>query len=241
MTQSTLPSLEEKSAYVKSLFDQIAGGYDNVNDWMTGGLHRLWKDRMLRILGAAPGQDALDLATGTGDLAFRLHAIVTAGGAAGTVTGLDFSPGMLDVARTRSGGTGVTWLEGDMMALPFADASFDIGTVGFGLRNVTDVDVALRDVFRVMKPGGAFGSLETGRPRLALMRGVIAVHHKVVPLLGKVFVGDDKPYRYLNDSFDAFMDQDTLAERFRAAGFVDVQVADIQGGSLAIVTGRKPL
>ena len=241
MTQSTLPSLEEKSAYVKSLFDQIAGGYDNVNDWMTGGLHRLWKDRMLRILGAAPGQAALDLATGTGDLAFRLHAIVTAGGAAGTVTGLDFSPGMLDVARTRSGGTGVTWLEGDMMALPFADASFDIGTVGFGLRNVTDVDVALRDVFRVMKPGGAFGSLETGRPRLALMRGVIAVHHKVVPLLGKVFVGDDKPYRYLNDSFDAFMDQDTLAERFRAAGFVDVQVADIQGGSLAIVTGRKPL
>jgi demethylmenaquinone methyltransferase/2-methoxy-6-polyprenyl-1,4-benzoquinol methylase len=241
MTQSTLPSLEEKSAYVKSLFDQIAGGYDNVNDWMTGGLHRLWKDRMLRILGAAPGQDALDLATGTGDLAFRLHAIVTAGGAAGTVTGLDFSPGMLDVARTRSGGTGVTWLEGDMMALPFADASFDIGTVGFGLRNVTDVDVALRDVFRVMRPGGAFGSLETGRPRLALMRGVIAVHHKVVPLLGKVFVGDDKPYRYLNDSFDAFMDQDTLAERFRAAGFVDVQVADIQGGSLAIVTGRKPL
>lgn len=240
MTRSALPPTEEKAAYVKDLFDQIAGGYDQVNDWMTGGLHRLWKDRLLRIVRAAPGQAALDLATGTGDLAIRLHAVVTAGGAAGTVTGLDFSPGMLNVARQRPDGAGVTWVEGDMMALPFADASFDVGTVGFGLRNVTDVDVALRDIFRVMKPGGRFGSLETGRPRLALMRGVIAMHHKVVPLLGKVFVGDDKPYRYLNDSFDAFMEQDRLAERFRAAGFEDVTVSDIQGGSLAIVAGRKP-
>lgn len=239
MTQTMLPKPEEKAAYVKDLFDQIAGGYDKVNDWMTGGMHRLWKDRLLRILKVAPGQAALDLATGTGDLAIRLHTAVTAGGAAGTVTGLDFSPGMLGVARARVNGAGVTWQEGDMLNLPFADAAFDAATVGFGLRNVTDVDQALREVHRVLKPGGRFGSLETGRPRFALMRGVLAVHHKVVPLLGKVFVGDDKPYRYLNDSFDAFLEQDRLAERFRAAGFEDVRVADIQGGTLAIVSGRK--
>lgn len=237
MPGTYLPQPEEKAVYVKDLFDHISGGYDRVNDWMTGGLHHLWKARLIRTLAVAPGEAALDLATGTGDLAIRLHKTV---GPGGRVVGLDFSPGMLAVAKRRVAGAGVEWTEGDMLNLAFNDATFDAATVGFGLRNVADLDRAIAEVFRVLRPGGRFGSLETGHPRGALMRGVMSIHHRVVPLLGKVLAGDDKPYRYFNDSIDAFDHQDRLAERFRAAGFVDVRVQDIQGGSIAIVSGTKP-
>lgn len=236
MARSVLPAPAEKAAYVQGMFDRIAIGYDRVNDLMTGGLHRLWKRRLLARVAAAPGDAALDLATGTGDLAIGLVCRV---GAAGRVVGLDFSAGMLAIARERPEGQAVEWCEGDMLALPFQDATFDVVTVGFGLRNVADLDRALAEIARVLRPGGRFGSLEVARPRTAAMRAAVAAHCAVVPVLGRVFVGDGDPYRYLHASARAFADQDTLAERCRAAGLHDVAVCDLSGGALAIVTGRK--
>ncbi len=236
MSHSVLPAPAEKAAYVRGMFDRIAFGYDRVNDLMTGGLHRLWKRQLLARVAPGPGEVALDLATGTGDLAIGLARRV---GPAGRVVGLDFSAGMLAIARERPEGAGVDWREGDMLALPFPDASFDVVTVGFGLRNVTDLDLALREIARVLKPGGRFGSLEMARPRTGVMRAAVAAHSAVLPVIGRMFAGSGDPYRYLHASARAFTDQDALAERCRAAGLLEVAVRDVSGGALAIVTGRK--
>ena len=236
MTRSVLPAPEEKAVYVKGMFDSIAFGYDRVNDLMTGGLHRLWKRKLIGLVAPAPGEAALDLATGTGDLAMGLLGRV---GPSGSVIGLDFSPGMLAIARERHAGAAVEWREGDMLALPFADAAFDVVTVGFGLRNVTDLDRALAEIARVLKPGGRFGSLEMARPRTGVMRAAVAAHSAVLPVFGRLLAGSGDPYRYLHASARAFTDQDALAERCRAAGLADVVVRDVSGGALAIVTGRR--
>lgn len=234
MAEFTLPTPEEKPAYVQGMFDQIAHGYDKANDWMTGGMHRAWKRRLIKRVAPAPGDRALDLATGTGDIARLLADAV---GPTGSVTGLDFSAGMLEHAKAM-GGT-VTWLQGDMMALPFADASMDVVTVGFGLRNVGDVDVAIAEIVRVLAPGGRFGSLEMAHPWLWLRPGVWLFNTLAVPVIGRLASGDAAPYRYLHASSEAFLSQQELAERFRKAGLVDVRYSDVLGGTLALVTGRK--
>jgi demethylmenaquinone methyltransferase/2-methoxy-6-polyprenyl-1,4-benzoquinol methylase len=236
MNRSVLPAPEDKARYVEGMFDRIAGGYDRVNDWMTGGMHRLWKRRLVRLVGPSHGQAALDLATGTGDIARLLRQAI---GGEGRVVGLDFSAGMLGFARQHPVGAGIEWLQGDMLALPFPDASFDVVTVGFGLRNVADLDRALAEIARVLRPGGRFGSLETGRPRWAVMRAVVGLHSAAAPVLGRLMAGEGDAYRYLHASAQAFADQDTLGERCRAAGLEAVEVRDIAGGALAIVTGRK--
>lgn len=236
MSRSVLPAPAEKAEYVQGMFDRIALGYDRVNDLMTGGLHRLWKRRLIELVAPLAGEAALDLATGTGDLAIGLVRRV---GATGRVVGLDFSSGMLAIARERPEGAAVAWQEGDMLALPFPDAVFDVVTVGFGLRNVADLDRALAEIARVLKPGGRFGSLEMARPRTAVMRAAVAAHSAVLPVFGRMLAGDGDPYRYLHASARAFTDQDALGERCRAAGLADVAVRDVSGGALAIVTGRK--
>lgn len=235
--KTVLPPPEEKAEYVQGMFDRIASGYDRVNDWMTAGMHRAWKRRLLARTHPRPGEAVLDLATGTGDIARLLRDRV---GTSGRTVGLDFSAGMLSVAREHPEGNGIEWLQGDMLALPFPDANFDVVTVGFGLRNVADLDRALAEILRVLKPGGRFGSLETARPRWALMRGAVALHSRVAPLLGRLMAGDDAAYRYLHASALAFTDQDALAERCRAQGFVRVRVEDISGGALALVTAERP-
>lgn len=234
-TEFHLPSAEEKPTYVRDMFDAIAGGYDSANDWMTGGLHRLWKRQMVAKLAPRTGESALDLATGTGDLAVLLaHAV----GPTGQVHGLDFSEGMLNLARQRTDAPDVTWLQGDMLALPFPDASMDVVTVGFGLRNVADLDQALSEIRRVLKPGGRFGSLEMGHPRFAPIRwGVSTFNATIVPLVGKLASGHAAPYKYLHASSLAFVSQDELAERCRKAGLQDLSVRDVAFGALAIVTG----
>lgn len=237
MSRAVLPAPEDKAAYVRGMFDRISGGYDRVNDWMTGGLHRLWKRRLVGCLARRAGEPALDLATGTGDLARLLRDAV---GGDGHTVGLDFSAGMLAVARQRPDGQGIEWLEGDMLALPFPDQCFDVVSVGFGLRNVADLDQALREIARVLRPGGRFGSLETARPRWAVMRLAVGLHSSAAPVLGRFMAGEGQAYRYLHASAAAFADQDTLGERCRAAGLTDVRVEDVAGGALAIVTGRKP-
>ncbi|MEB3329377.1 MAG: ubiquinone/menaquinone biosynthesis methyltransferase [Candidatus Sericytochromatia bacterium] len=236
MSRTVLPAPEDKARYVEGMFDRISGGYDRVNDWMTAGLHRLWKQRLIHQVGPARGEAALDLATGTGDIARLLRQAV---GTEGRVVGLDFSAGMLGLARQHPAGSAVEWLQGDMLALPFPDASFDVLTVGFGLRNVADLDRALAEIVRVLRPGGRFGSLETGRPRWALMRAIVGLHSAAAPLLGRLMAGEAEAYRYLHASAQAFADQDTLAARCRAAGLAGVAVQDVAGGALAIVTGHR--
>ncbi|MFP5503027.1 MAG: ubiquinone/menaquinone biosynthesis methyltransferase [Candidatus Sericytochromatia bacterium] len=240
MEPFTLPRAEEKPEYVKRMFDRIAEGYDQANDWMTGTRHRAWKQQLVAGLSIKPGDKVLDLATGTGDLARLLSAAV---GPEGHVTALDFSPGMLAQARALDPEPGrITWIEGDMQALPFESGRFDAVTVGFGLRNVADLDRAIAEIVRVLKPGGRFGSLEMGRPRLGVVRmGVSVFNAVVVPAIGKMVTGTGEPYRYLHASSEAFLAQDELARRLAAAGLAELSVQDVMFGTLAIVRGHRPV
>lgn len=231
-----LPSLEDKPTYVRGMFDRIAGRYDLVNRLMTGGRDRAWKRSVIRLAATASGGSYLDLCTGTGDIAFLLAA---AAGPAGSVKALDFSEGMLEVARSRPwDGPAIEWLQGDACALPYADASFDAVTVGYGLRNVQPLDKALSEIRRVLKPGGRFVSLELGKPKAKLVRwGAEIYEYKVVPAIGSLVSGDRDAYRYLPHSNRTFPDQRELAERLRGVGFREVQVHDRMLGAIAIVVG----
>jgi demethylmenaquinone methyltransferase/2-methoxy-6-polyprenyl-1,4-benzoquinol methylase len=146
---------------------------------------------------------------------------------------------MLAQARALGHDAGITWLQGDMMQLPFPDASMDVVTVGFGLRNVADVNQALAEIARVLKPGGRFGSLEMAHPWLLLRPGVWLFNTLMVPVIGKLASGDANPYRYLHASSEAFLSQSALAERCRQSGLSDVRYRDVLGGTLALVSGRK--
>ncbi len=235
-----MPQASEKGRYVQAMFDAIAGNYDRVNDLMTAGAHRQWKREVVSLTRLASGGKALDLATGTGDIAFLLADKV---GASGAVVGLDFSEGMLAIARERElDGRPITWVQGDMTALDFPDATFDAVTVGYGLRNVTDLDKALAEIHRVLKPGGRAVSLDLGKPRLKLVRwGADLYSFRVVPLIGGLVSGNREAYKYLPASNLSFVDQRELARRLSALGFTEVQVNDRALGANAIVSATKPL
>jgi demethylmenaquinone methyltransferase/2-methoxy-6-polyprenyl-1,4-benzoquinol methylase len=231
-----LPEREAKPAYVKAMFDRIAARYDLANDAMTLGHHRAWKGAIVKAVRPQPGERALDMATGTGDIARRLRKAV---GEGGRVVALDFSPEMLNAARRR-GEDGVEWLEGDMLNLPFADASFDVVTVGFGLRNVNDLPRAIAEAHRVLAPGGRFASLDLAKARFGALKPFMdAYSFGVVPLIGKVVAGDDTAYKYLPASNESFPAQDELGRMFEAAGFTDIKVQDLLLGAAAIVAGTK--
>lgn len=232
-----LPEREAKPAYVKAMFDRIAARYDLANDAMTLGHHRAWKGAIVRAVRPKAGERALDMATGTGDIARRLRKAV---GEGGRVVALDFSPEMLAAARRR-GEDGVEWLEGDMLNLPFEDGSFDMVTVGFGLRNVNDLPRAIAEAHRVLAPGGRFASLDLAKARFGALKPFMdAYSFGVVPLIGKVVAGDDTAYKYLPASNEAFPAQDELGRMFAAAGFTDIRVQDLLLGAAAIVAGTKP-
>lgn len=234
-----LPTTEEKPVYVRGMFDRISGAYDRVNDLMTAGRHRAWKRTVIELARVKPGASCLDVCTGTGDLAF-LHARASWPG--GAVTALDFSPGMLQKAQERPwDGPEIRWLQGDAMALPFEDDSFDALTVGFGLRNVSDLDKALLEVRRVLKPKGRFVSLDLGKPKARVVRwGSELYEYRIVPFLGGAVSGEPDAYRYLPHSNRTFPDQRTLAERLQALGFTEVEVHDRFMGAIAMVSGTAP-
>jgi demethylmenaquinone methyltransferase/2-methoxy-6-polyprenyl-1,4-benzoquinol methylase len=214
---------------VRSMFDRIAPVYDAMNRIMTLGLDLRWR-RLAAESAVRPGDRALDAACGTGDLAV---ADVKAG--ASRVTGLDFSPRMLERARRKA--PAIEWVQGDMLALPFADGTFDAATVGFGVRNVEDLELALRELHRVLRPGGRVAILEITQPRGALRPFFSLWFDRVVPLLGKVLPGGSA-YTYLPASVKRFPTAERLAELMQDVGFADVRVKLLAGSIVALHTGQ---
>jgi demethylmenaquinone methyltransferase/2-methoxy-6-polyprenyl-1,4-benzoquinol methylase len=220
---------------VRTMFDRIAPVYDVMNRVMTAGMDVRWR-RLAAESVVQPGDRVLDAACGTGDLAI---ADLRAG--AGRVTGLDFSERMLERARRKAPPRkdALDWVQGDMLALPFADATFDAATVGFGVRNVDDLALSLSELRRVLRPGGRVAILEITQPRGVLRPFYSLWFDRVVPLLGKVLPGG-AAYTYLPASVKRFPTAERLADMLREAGFVDVRFRLLAGTIVALHTGRLP-
>jgi demethylmenaquinone methyltransferase / 2-methoxy-6-polyprenyl-1,4-benzoquinol methylase len=216
-------------AAVEEMFDRISPVYDTMNRLMTAGLDRRWR-RLTAQAVVRPGDRVLDACCGTGDLA------LAAAEAGGRVTGLDFSERMLERARRKS--SSVEWLRGDLLALPFADGSFDAATVGFGIRNVEDLESGLRELARVLRPEGRLGCLEITRPRGALKPFFRLWFDGLVPLAGKVLPGG-AAYSYLPASVRRFPGPEDLAEAMRRAGFEEIGWRLLGGGIVALHVARR--
>lgn len=219
------------------MFDRIARVYDLMNQVMTAGMHHRWRDRAVEISGIGPGGRALDVATGTGDLALALARRV---GPDGEVVGMDFSEEMLSLARRKQPGGPVRFEWGNALDLSYEDDSFDAATVGFGARNFADLGAGLAEMARVVRPGGRVVVLEITtptRPPLSLFFRVW--FDRVVPLLGRV-AGDPDAYEYLPSSVRRFPDPEGLGARLAAAGLEDVRWLLTGGGIIAIHSGRVP-
>jgi len=214
---------------VRTMFDRIAPVYDLMNRLMTGGLDQRWRRLTVREV-VRPGDRVLDACCGTGDLA----ALASRAGA--TVTGLDFSEAMLERARRKS--SAVEWVQGDVLALPFPDGSFDAATVGFGMRNVSDLEAGLRELLRVLRPGGRLGILEITRPRGPLRIFFRLWFDLLVPLAGKLLPGG-KAYTYLPASVRRFPGPEDLAQLMRQAGFSGIAYRRLAGGIVALHTGER--
>lgn len=225
---------DAKAGLVRSVFDSVAGRYDLMNDLMSGGVHRLWKDTLIDMIAPTADMTLLDVAGGTGDIAFRF---LDRGG--GRVVVCDITESMIRVGRDRAfdRGTlaGVDWVVGDAMRLPFPARSMDAYTIGFGLRNVTHIDAALAEARRVLKPGGRFFCLEFSRVVVPGLKEAYDLYSfEVLPRLGRMVAGDEESYRYLVESIRQFPDQAALARRIEAAGFGSVRVRNLTGGVAAI-------
>jgi len=231
----------EKARRVRAVFESVAGKYDLMNDLMSGGLHRLWKQFTLAQTGLRPGGSALDVAGGTGDLAAGMLRQV---GADGNVVLSDINPAMLaqgrDALLNRGLAKGIGFAQANAECLPFADNSFDCVTIGFGLRNVTDKQAAIASMFRVLKPGGQLLVLEFSHPTVPGLKPVYdAYSFTVLPWLGKRVAGDEASYRYLAESIRRFPDQETLLGMLRAAGFERARYHNLSGGIVALHRGWK--
>ena len=213
------------------MFDRIAPVYDVMNHAMTAGLDRRWR-RLTAEAVVAPGDRVLDACCGTGDLALASQRLL---GSGGEVTGLDFSEAMLERARRKS--SEIEWRQGDLLRLPFKDASFDAATVGFGVRNVEDLDGALRELRRVLKPGGRLAILEIVRPKGPLALFYRAWFDGLVPVAGKVLPGGEA-YSYLPASVKRFPGPVELGERVEGAGFDPVAHRLLGGGIVVLLVGE---
>jgi demethylmenaquinone methyltransferase/2-methoxy-6-polyprenyl-1,4-benzoquinol methylase len=220
------------------VFDSVAGKYDLMNDLMSGGLHRLWKHFTVERSGVKPGDRVLDVAGGTGDLARAFRERV---GDAGQVLLTDINGAMLQLGRDRllDAGLPVDAVRCDAERLPFREGSFDCVSVAFGLRNMTRKDAALREMFRVLRPGGRLLVLEFSRVWAPLAPAYGLYTLKVLPLLGRLVAGDAASYRYLGESIARHPDQETLATMMREAGFERVEYFNLTAGVVALHRGYR--
>ena len=235
-------NVEEKAGKVAEVFHSVAGNYDLMNDLMSGGIHRLWKRVTIEMSGVRPGHSVLDIAGGTGDLAAKFSRIV---GPEGTVVLADINDSMLKVGRDRLVDRGITdnvrFSQADAQHLPFPDNTFDVITIAFGLRNVTDKDMALRSMLRVLKPGGELLVLEFSKPPNSLLSKIYdGYSFNILPKLGKLFANDADSYQYLAESIRMHPNQETLQGMMDNAGFENTDYHNMTGGIVALHRGVKP-
>jgi demethylmenaquinone methyltransferase / 2-methoxy-6-polyprenyl-1,4-benzoquinol methylase len=235
----TVPE-EAKADMVHGVFTRVASKYDLMNDLMSGGVHRLWKDAMMDWLAPRPGQKLLDVAGGTGDIAFRF--LKRAPTAHATV--LDMTESMLAEGRQRAEAERMSesldWVVGDAMAMPFAANSFDVYTISFGIRNVTRIPDALAEAYRVLRPGGRIMVLEFSQiPNEALQWAYDRYSFNVIPALGQIVANDRDSYQYLVESIRKFPNQESFAAMIRAAGFGQVKYRNLTMGVAALHSGWK--
>jgi demethylmenaquinone methyltransferase / 2-methoxy-6-polyprenyl-1,4-benzoquinol methylase len=240
---SSLPSATEKEQAVQEMFTAIAHRYDLNNSLLSLGLHHFWKRRAVKMSGAAPGDTVLDLCTGTGDLAVLLARRV---GPQGRVIGLDLNDRMLEFGRRKIdklGLSNITLLAGNAESLQFRDRTFQAVTVAFGIRNVTDIQTALREIYRVLKPGGRAVCLEFSRPVIGPLRKLYDLYSfTILPRIGKLVSHDQTGvYNYLPASIRAFPDQERFKALFLETGFSPVTYRNLTGGIVAIHIGVKPI
>ena len=231
---------DEKAGLVHGVFSSVASKYDIMNDVMSVGIHRLWKDAMMDWLAPRDGQRLLDVAGGTGDIAFRF--LRRAPGATAVVT--DMTEAMLVEGRKRAEAETfadrLDWVTGDAMALPFEDSSFDVYTISFGIRNVTRIEDALSEAYRVLKPGGRLMVLEFSQlPNAGLQRLYDLYSFNVIPRMGQAIAGDRDSYQYLVESIRRFPDQERFAAMIRDAGFDQVKYRNLSMGIAALHSGWK--
>ena len=228
---------EEKTRRVGAVFSSVARRYDLMNDLMSGGLHRPWKDLFARRVRPRTGESILDMAGGTGDVAFRLAR------QGARVVVADINPDMLEVGRQRAGRRrveGLAWAQENAEALSFADSAFDAYTIAFGIRNVTDIEAALKEAHRVLKTGGRFFCLEFSTTRWPGFASLYEAYSmQAVPRIGKVVAGDEESYRYLVESIRRFPPMEKFAGMIGKAGFARVKAEPILGGLVAIHSGWK--
>ena len=231
----------EKAGRVRDVFDSVADKYDLMNDLMSLGIHRLWKRHTIELSGVRQGQRVLDLAAGTGDLSARFSGLV---GNDGLVVFSDINAAMLNRGRDRMADEGrvgnVRYAQADAQHLPFADDYFDCATIGFGLRNVTDKQLALNAIFRVLKPGGRLLVLEFSKPTNQPLQKIYDLYSfTLLPKIGKWVTQDEESYRYLAESIRMHPDQDTLKGMLEHAGFERCDYFNLTGGVVAVHRGYK--
>ena len=234
-------NVEEKAERVRSVFDSVASRYDIMNDLMSLGIHRLWKHIAVDLAGVRTGLKVLDLASGTGDLASRFAGLV---GPGGEVVMSDINLAMLEEGRKRMVDEGhagnVDYMQIDAESIPFPDNSFHVVTIGFGLRNVTHKEKALREMYRVLKPGGRALVLEFSKPTSKPLEKLYDFYSfKALPLMGRIVASDADSYRYLAESIRMHPDQETLREMMEDAGFERCDYHNLTGGIVAVHRGFK--
>lgn len=233
----TYPSKEER---VHHVFEKIYSKYDSMNSIISFQRHKTWRKDVMKRMNVQMGSRALDVCCGTGDWALVMAEEI---GAKGEVTGLDFSENMLSIAKQKQRKLElehVDFIQGNAMQLPFQDNSFDYVTIGFGLRNVQDYMTVLKEMYRVVKPGGKVVCLETSQPTIPIYRQLYRFYFQyIMPLLGKLIAKSKQEYAWLNESAKDFPDKNRLKQMFMEAGFTNVQVKSYTGGVAAMHMGEK--
>ncbi len=231
----------EKTDLVRQVFDSVSSRYDIMNDLMSGGVHRHWKNHFVRKIRPRADQVFLDVAGGTGDIAFRIR---QKAGPGARITVCDINPSMLEVGRDRAADKGwlddFEWVTGNAEDLPFPDNSVDVYTIAFGLRNVTHIDTALAEAYRVLRPGGRFYCLEFSAVEDPFLARVYdAYSYRVIPQIGQIVAKDRESYQYLVESIRKFPDQKSLARRIAKVGFQNVYYENLTLGAAAVHQGLK--